>query len=60
MHASMGRNAVKPWRLAGGAARSNNYVELIRNEQVIRFARISYYPLRQGDLVRILTGSGGG
>jgi len=60
LHASMGRNAVKPWGLAGGLPGSNNYIEVVRNGQLMTCARISYYPLHQGDLVRILTGSGGG
>ncbi len=60
LHASMGRNEVRPWGLAGGAAGSNNYVEVVRNGQTMTCARIAYHPLQQGDVVRILTGRGGG
>lgn len=60
LHASLGRNVVRPWGLAGGSPGSNNYVEVVRNGQLMTCARISYYPLQQGDLVRILTGNGGG
>lgn len=60
LHASMGRNKVRPWGLVGGAAGSTNYVEVVRDGQTMTCARISYYPLQQGDLVRILTGRGGG
>jgi N-methylhydantoinase B len=60
LHAGMGRNRIEPWGLDGGQSGSNNYVELVRNGDVTRFDRVSYYPLQQGDLVRILTGRGGG
>jgi N-methylhydantoinase B len=60
LHASMGRNEIRPWGLAGGAEGSNNFVEVVRDGQILNVARISYYPLQQGDLVRILTGRGGG
>ena len=60
LHASMGRNRVKPWGLAGGGPGSNNYVEVVRDGQVLTCTRIAHYPLQHGDLVRILTGRGGG
>jgi len=60
LHASMGRNRVKPWGLAGGAPGSNNFVEVVRDGQVMTCARIAHYPLEKGDVVRILTGHGGG
>ena len=60
LHASMGRNIVKPWGLAGGSPGSNNYVEVVRNGQLMTCARVSNYPLQQGDIVRVLTGTGGG
>lgn len=60
LHASMGRNTIKPWGMNGGGPGSNNYVELIRNGEVTPFARVSYHPLQRNDLVRILTGRGGG
>ena len=60
LHASMGRNTVRPWGMAGGGPGSNNYVEVIRDGHTTHFARVSYYPLQRGDVVRILTGRGGG
>ena len=60
LHASMGRNKIRPWGMADGEAGTNNYVEVIRNEEVIPFSRVSYYSLQAGDVVRILTGRGGG
>lgn len=60
LHASMGRNQIKPWGMNNGTPGSNNYVELIRGQEIRPFARVSNYPLQQGDVVRILTGRGGG
>jgi N-methylhydantoinase B len=60
LHASMGRNQIRPWGMAGGKPGSNNYVEVIRDGKSSPYARVSYYLLQQGDLVRILTGRGGG
>ena len=60
LHASMGRNKIRPWGMYGGQPGTNNYVELIRGETVTPFSRVSYYPLQEGDVVRILTGRGGG
>ncbi len=60
LHASMGRNKIRPWGADGGQDGTNNYVELIRGDEVIPFSRVSYYPLQEGDVVRILTGRGGG
>ncbi len=60
LHASMGRNVGKPWGLAGGSPGSNNYVEVVRNGQLMSCARVSNYQLQQGDFVRIYTGTGGG
>lgn len=60
LHASMGRNIVKPWGLAGGSPGSNNYVEVVRNGQLMTCARVSNYQLQKGDIVHIHTGAGGG
>lgn len=61
LHASMGRSVEPAWGMAGGDGGSVNYFEVERDGQVIhRGARIANFPLRQGDLVRIVTGRGGG
>ena len=60
LHASLGRNSVRPWGLAGGQPGSNNYVDVHRDGEVMRCARIAYHPLQRGDVIRIITGRGGG
>ena len=51
-----------PWGVAGGQDGSPNYVEVLRagggNAQ--RFGKASRFSLRRGDLVRLVTGTGGG
>ncbi len=48
--------------MAGGRAGSRNYVEVIRADGRLEppFGKASRFPLRRGDLVRLVTGSGGG
>lgn len=61
LQASLGRSIEKPWGVAGGQAGTNNYIEILRGGEVIRrTARVAYYPLRKDDVVRIVTGRGGG
>jgi len=59
--ASFGRSRFPPWALAGGAEGAPNYVEIHRADgRVERRSRLSNQPLREGDVVRFVTGSGGG
>jgi N-methylhydantoinase B len=57
-----GRHSFPPWGAAGGHAGSLNYVEVIRagGRREPRFGKASRYPLRRGDVVRLVTGTGGG
>ncbi len=57
-----GRHLYPPWGAAGGRDGSPNYVEVLRDGQPIgpRFGKVSRMPLRRDDVVRLVTGSGGG
>jgi N-methylhydantoinase B len=56
-----GRHLTPPWGAAGGREGSPNYVQVVREEMPAEpFGKISRMPLRQGDLVRLVTGTGGG
>jgi N-methylhydantoinase B len=57
-----GRHLYPPWGAAGGRDGSPNYVEVLRDGKPLgpRFGKVSRMPLRRGDLVRLVTGSGGG
>lgn len=58
---SFGRHRFPPWGVDGGAPGSENAVEVLRaGELVARSGKLSDFPLQRGDVVRILTGSGGG
>jgi N-methylhydantoinase B len=58
---SFGRHRFPPWGAAGGAPGSENAVEIYRDgDRIARAGKLARFPLRRGDLVRILTGSGGG
>jgi N-methylhydantoinase B len=58
---SFGRHRFPPWGVDGGAPGSENAVEVMRaGELVARSGKLSDFPLQRGDVVRILTGSGGG
>ncbi len=57
-----GRHLYPPWGAAGGRDGSPNYVEVLRDGTPIgpRFGKVSRMPLRRDDVVRLVTGSGGG
>ena len=66
-----GRHLFPPWGAAGGRPGSPNYVEVLRDGEPVkpsgpaggvgsRFGKVSRMPLRRGDVVRLVTGSGGG
>jgi N-methylhydantoinase B len=59
--AIFGRHQRPPWGAAGGRPGSPNYVELARADGgVERVGRCARRRLRRGDVVRLVTGSGGG
>jgi N-methylhydantoinase B len=57
-----GRHLFPPWGAAGGRDGSPNYVELIRDgsRDGNPFGKVSRLALRRGDIVRLVTGTGGG
>lgn len=57
-----GRHLYPPWGSSGGRDGSPNYVEVIRDGRPIGppFGKVSRMPLRRDDVVRLVTGSGGG
>ena len=56
-----GRNKFPPWGVDGGNDGSPNYVEVVRADgSRERFGKAARHPLRKGDLVRLVTGTGGG
>ncbi len=59
--ASFGRSRFPPWGLEGGTEGASNVVEIRRADgSVERRGRFSSEPLARGDVVRFMTGSGGG
>ncbi len=59
--ATFGRHKFLPWGMAGGQDGSRNYIKVIRRdggEEV--FGKVARLRLERGDLVRLVTGSGGG
>ena len=59
--ASLGRSVQRPWSVAGGQQGTSNFFEVVRGDGVtIRGGRVTKLPLAQGDLVRVVTGNGGG
>jgi N-methylhydantoinase B len=57
-----GRGITKPWGIDEGNAGSCNYVQVLdeQGNEKARFSRTSRYPLKKGDLIRLVTGNGGG
>jgi N-methylhydantoinase B len=57
-----GRHLRPPWGTAGGRDGSPNYVQVVRadGQATASFGKVSRLPLRRGDLVRLVTGTGGG
>lgn len=59
--ASFGRSRFPPWAMAGGAQGTANFVEIRRADGgVQRRGRFSNEVLGEGDVVRFITGCGGG
>jgi len=62
VHCSYGRTQTRPWGLDGGGAGSvNALIHRPAGDCVpASYSRIGHLPTRQGDVVRIVTGGGGG
>ena len=59
-YGSLGGSARRPWPLAGGSEGSNNYLEYVCGGQTVRHGRVARVELADGDIVRSVTGTGGG
>ncbi len=59
---AMGRHDAVPWGRSGGRDGSPNYVEVVSADGTTsgRFGKVTAKTLQPGDLVRIVTGTGGG
>lgn len=57
-----GRGRTPPWPMAGGEPGSCNYAYVLRQNgsETPRFSKTGRLPLRRGDVVRLITGHGGG
>ncbi len=57
-----GRHKYPPWGVDGGLEGSPNAIEIVPADgsTPARFGKAAAYPLREGDLVRLRTGTGGG
>ena len=57
-----GRHRFPPWGVAGGGEGSPNYVEVVHPDGTTTgpFGKAARMPLFRGDLVRLVTGTGGG
>jgi N-methylhydantoinase B len=57
-----GRHQFPPWGAAGGQPGSPNYVQVVTADGEVseRFAKRSRLGLHRGDLIRLVTGTGGG
>jgi len=56
-----GRSKFPPWGMAGGALGTGNFIEIIAKDgKTFRTDRVARHPLERGDVVRLITGVGGG
>jgi N-methylhydantoinase B len=59
--ATFGRHKFPPWGMNGGRQGSRNYIRVIRRDgREEEFGKVARSPLRRGDVVRLVTGTGGG
>jgi N-methylhydantoinase B len=59
-YVSLGGAERRPWALAGGREGTNNYLEYVHDGETLRRGRVARVDLHDGDLVRSITGTGGG
>jgi N-methylhydantoinase B len=59
-YGSIGGSERLPWGLVGGREGTTNYLEYVRDGVVQRRGRVAHVPLEDGQLVRSVTGTGGG
>lgn len=60
--ATFGRHKYVPWGINGGQDGSGNAIEIVKanGEVVGPFGKCARYPLNKGDVVRLITATGGG
>jgi N-methylhydantoinase B len=59
--ATTGRHTTSPWAVDGGHEGSRNSIEVVHADGTTRrFGKVGRYALNRGDLVRVLTATGGG
>ncbi len=60
--ATFGRHKYTPWGVAGGRNGSPNAVQILfaDGRPPVTFGKTARFPLKKGDVVRLITGSGGG
>lgn len=54
------RSVQKPWPLKGGLPGSTNYIEVVSEGKTVKLKSYDNYPLKRGDIVRLITGRGAG
>jgi N-methylhydantoinase B len=59
-YGSIGGSERRPWGLAGGREGTTNYLEYVRDGVEERWGRVARVSLEDGQLVRSVTGTGGG
>jgi N-methylhydantoinase B len=59
-YGSMGGWRRRPWGLHGGGQGTNNYLEYITRDGTLRHGRVTRIELQRDDVVRVVTGGGGG
>ncbi len=59
---TFGRFKYLPWGMEGGAIGSKNYTKILFSDgkEPVVFGKAAQYHLKQGDVARLITGSGGG
>jgi len=60
-YCSLGRTETRPWGMAGGGGGTVNRVEVVRPDGFVQpYSREPHIKLGRGDVVRVVTGGGGG
>ncbi len=58
---TLGRHKFPPWAMKGGAPGSNNYLQVFHADGSTKvFGKVARYPLKQGEVARFATATGGG
>lgn len=60
--ATFGRHQSSPWGFNGGHEGSSNYIEIVKTDGTVAgpYGKCARYELEKGDVVRLVTGTGGG